>query len=62
MTLWAVVDPDVVIDLNDRAVVEVMEACFADSKALIAVCEDVDNFVYTLAELAFVANWLFMVL
>ena len=62
MILLAVVDPDVVIELNDRAVVDMMEACFADSNALISLCENVDNFVYTSAELAFVANWLFMVL
>ena len=36
--LLAVVAPEVVIELNDRAVVDVMEACFADSRALISVC------------------------
>ena len=62
MILFAVVDPDVVIELNDRDVVDVMEACFAASKASISFCENVDICVYTSAELAFVANLLFMVL
>ena len=54
MILLVVVDPEVVIEFNDRAAVDVMEACFADSRALISVCENVDDFVYTSAELAFV--------
>ena len=62
MIFVVVIDPEVWIELNDRAVGDVMEACFADSKALISLCENVDNFVYTSAELAFDANWLFMVL
>ena len=41
LILLAVVDPEVVIELNDRAVVDVMEACFADSSALISVCVNV---------------------
>ena len=62
MILLAVIDPDVVIEPNVRAVVDVMEACFADSKVFISVCVNVCNFVYTSAELAFKANWLFVVL
>ena len=38
MMLLAVIDLYVVIELNDRAVVDVMEASFANSKALISVC------------------------
>ena len=45
MILLAVIDPDVVIEPNDRAVVDVMEACFADSRALISVCVNVCLFV-----------------
>ena len=45
MILLAVVDPDVVIEPNDRAVVDVMEARFADSKALISISVNVGCFV-----------------
>ena len=62
MTLFAVVDPAVVIELNDRAVDNVMEACFVYSLSLVSVCENVDVFVYTAAELAFWFNLLCMVL
>ena len=51
--VFAVVDPDVVIELKDRDVVDVMEACFVDSLSLISVCENVCVFVYTSDELAF---------
>ena len=43
--LLAAVDPDVVIKPNDKAVVDVIEACFADNKELIASCVNVCNFV-----------------
>ena len=33
--LLAVVDPDVVIDPNDKLVVDVIEACFPDNAELI---------------------------
>ena len=56
MSLFAVVDPEVVLELNDRAADDVMEACFADSLSLMSVCENFDDFVYTSAELAFVSN------
>ena len=45
MILLVVVDPEVAIELNDRAVVDVMEACFADSRALFSVCVNVCIFV-----------------
>ena len=45
MILLAVIDPDVVIEPNDRAVVDVIEACFVDNKELIAFCIIVCNFV-----------------
>ena len=59
MILLAVVDPDVVIELNARAVDDVMEAFLVDSLSLISVCENVFVFVYTSAELAFVAIFLY---
>ena len=37
MILLVVIDPEDVIELNDRAVVDVMEACYAHSRALISV-------------------------
>ena len=45
MILLAVIDPDVVIELNDRAVDDVMEACFVDSLSLFLVCQNVNVFV-----------------
>ena len=62
MILFAVIDSEVVIELNDRAVDDVMEACFVDSLSLISLCENIDVFVYTSAELAFWFNLLFMAL
>ena len=49
MILLVAVDPDVFIEFNDRVVVDVMEACFADSKELVSVCENVGNLVYVLS-------------
>ena len=62
MILFAVLDSEVVIDLNDRAVDNVMEACFVDNLSFISVCENVDVFVYTSAKFAFWFNLLTMVL
>ena len=62
MILLVFIDPEVVINPNDRAVVDVLEACFADSRALISVCVHVCIFVVTSTELACVDIWLFIVL
>ena len=61
MILLIVIVPEV-INPNDRAVVDVLEACVADSRALISVCVHVCIFVETSTELAFVDIWLFIVL
>ena len=49
----------VVIELKDRDVVDVMEACCVDSLSLISVCQNVCVFVYTSDKLAVVFNRLF---
>ena len=60
--LFAVVDPDAEFKLKVRDVVDVMEACLFDSFSFISVFENVCVCVHTSEELAFVCNWLFMVL
>ena len=45
MILFAVVGPEVQIELNDRVVDDVMEACFVDSLSLVSACENVWFFV-----------------
>ena len=43
--LLAVVEPDVVIEPNDRAVIDVIEACFPDNDELIWSCVHVCGFL-----------------
>ena len=47
IVLFAVVEPEVVIELKIKAVVDVMESCLVNSLSLISVCEYVRLFVYT---------------
>ena len=60
--LLVAVDPEAVIELNDKDVVDVIEECLADSLSFISPCENVNVFVNTSAELAFVTSLLLMVL
>ena len=59
--IFAAVDPEVVVELNVRDVVDEIISCFAVSLSYFSDCENVCVFVYTSDELAFEFNRIFMV-